>query len=72
MSGKLESDLLVPGRHLNHDVKFQELIPDPVAVAFYRDKVIVLTASGAIIGRGLAPLEEQEPEYDDMPPGMGV
>ena len=71
MSGKLESDLLVPGRHLNHDVKFQELIPDPVAVAFYRDKVIVLTASGDIIECGLKqPVEE--PEYDDMPPGMGV
>jgi hypothetical protein len=47
---------------------FEQLIPDPVAVIIFTDKIIIARKDGSIVERELPSSVE---DYDDMPEGHG-
>lgn len=53
-----------PKSHANGERYFVESVPDPVAVVLFKDKVVIVRASGHIIERELADQKELLPPFD--------
>ena len=54
-----------PKSHSNGQQYFVEMIPDPVAVVLFTDKVVIIRADGAVIERELAEQKELLPAFDE-------
>lgn len=53
--------------HSNGDKYFEQLIPDPIVVILFKDKVTIVRADGHVVERELAP--DTDDDYDDHPIG---